>query len=138
MKKRILLVITVISLIIAMTAPNATTSSARSSPGTLLRNIAFPLSGESVPNASLKSPRTMSMLSPMHGLTSPGLLISNSLPDETQTEQRSPRRMVPQESHHAAGTFPLATFLWDNAMHRREYAPRRISNRTGRDIRFYL
>ena len=82
------------------TEPSAMTSSVRSSPGTLLNQIDFPLRGASVPKASRNRLRIMSTLSPMHGLMSPGLLTLNSLPAEPHTEHVSPRRRVPQLSHH--------------------------------------
>lgn len=65
-----------------------------------MNQIDFPLRGASVPKASRNRLRIMSTLSPMHGLMSPGLLTLNSLPEEPQTEQASPRRRVPQLSHH--------------------------------------
>ena len=95
-------------LMTATTAPWATISSARSSPGILLRNIALPLRGASVPKASRNSASTMSTESPMHGRMSPGLLILNCLPSEPHTEHESPSSSVPQASHHLSSSFPWA------------------------------
>ena len=52
----------------------------------------------------------MPTLSPMHGLMSPGLLISNSLPGEPHLEQDPPSRRVPQLSHHLHVSLPWAMF----------------------------
>jgi len=90
----------------ATTEPCAIISSARSSPGILLRKSAFPRRGESVPNASLKSERTIPTLSPMHGRMSPGLFTLNSLPSEPHAEQESPSSSVPHASHHLRYSFP--------------------------------
>ena len=94
-----------------MTDPWATISSVRSSPGTLLKNTALRSMGAAVPKASLRRPSRMSLLSPMQGRMSPGLLTSNSLPAEPHTEQRAPRISVPQASHHLMVSLPLAAFL---------------------------
>ena len=98
------------------TSPYATISSVRSSPGTLLRNIMAPSSGSDVPNASSNSDFTMPTESPMQGLMSPGLLTSNSLPSDPQTEQVPPRSSVPHESHHLKVSLPWAEFLLPSAI----------------------
>ena len=64
--------------------------------------------GAAVPNASSRRPSRMPTLSPMHGLMSPGLFISNSLPGEPHMEHLPPRRSVPHPSHHLRTSFPLA------------------------------
>ena len=96
------------NLMTAITAPCATTSSARSSPGILLRNIAFPESPASVPNASLSRDSISSLPSPMAGRISPGLFIWNVLASEPQP-QALPRTRVPHLSHQRASVLPLAT-----------------------------
>ena len=94
------------NLTIPRTAPLAMTSSVRSSPGTLLKNMALPLRGSDVPKALSNRPSTIPMLSPMQGRMSPGLFISNSRPWEPHAEHVSPSIKVPQWSHHLHVSFP--------------------------------
>ncbi len=89
----------------ARTAPWAMISSALSSPGTLFRKMAFPLSGADVPNSLSKTERTRSTPSPMQGLMSPGLLISKDRTAEPQPHP-APRTRVPHASHHLKDVFP--------------------------------
>lgn len=110
----------------ATTLPWAMTSSARSSPGTLLRNIILPFTGSDVPKASTRSFSTIPTVSPMHGRMSPGLLISNSRPLVPQREHTVPSRSVPQASHHMRVSFPFAGLMTGVAIYRCHSRPDKI------------